>query len=164
MTDTKAPIRHIAAFIIMAGFLCAFAGISHADPKPSIFFWGPDHWDEPQFRPYFHAPKDTIDRQWHESDLDPSDWLFQGETGVEIIKGLYANDVLTGQYIKKDIPVLEVGPIFYRLGDRDKRRVTALVDQVFQVTDQKENGLFYLNDWETKETIGVYTKHGLQLR
>ena len=62
------------------------------------------------------------------------------------------------------MPVLEVGPNFYNLGGFDKRRVTQMVDEVFNITGNHLFGSFMIYDWKSKEAVGVYTQYGLQLK
>jgi hypothetical protein len=136
----------------------------YAEPKPWIWSWWPGHWENLDFEPYLEPAKHPHNSQWDESDWQPEHWISQRKDAIDTLQGFYFADVLRGQYYDDDLPVLEVGPAFYRLGGHDKRRVTALVDSIYEVTTSRPNGMFMLYDWKSKKPVGAYTQHGLQIQ
>ena len=80
--------------------------------------------------------------------------------GLTLVQGFYDADILRDQYTRNKIPVLVVGPGFYMLGGQDKRRVTATVDHVWNITGGHPDGIFMLEDWRTGNPVGTYTKDG----
>lgn len=83
---------------------------------------------------------------------------------MELVQGFYRADIIREQNEKDGVPVLIVGPNFYRLSGYDQRRVTHIFDQAFGITHSKHNGVFTLQDWKTHCPVGLYTKHGLQIQ
>lgn len=126
--------------------------------------WPPEHWENQGFRPYMEPPKLTHNSQWDYDDWKSSDWLQQKDSKMHLINGFYNADILRNQYMDDDMPVLEIGPNFYNLGGHDKRRITQMVDETFNITGDNLFGSFMLYDWQSKDPIGVYTQYGLQLK
>jgi hypothetical protein len=137
---------------------------AYAGPKPWIWSWWPSHWEDQDFKPYPDNPKHTHYSRFEENDWVPGDWISQRASGDRLIKELYVANILHKQYMDDDMPVLEVGPGFYKLGGRDKRRVLQTVDEVYQITAAKPYGLFMVHDWKTHKPIGAYTQYGLQMK
>lgn len=136
-----------------------------AQSKPWSFGWWPQHkiWEDyKRHSPYVEHPRHTQNSQWAGSDWYAEDWLVQKD-GLSLIQGFYDADILRDQKVKNDLPVLVVGPAFYRLSGYDRRRVAFMVDQIYGVTKARPNGMYTLIDWHTKVPIGLYTKDGLQL-
>ncbi len=138
---------------------------AHAKPKPWVFSWWLSHWDNLDFKPYPDNTRHTHDMQWNKSLWKPDHWIAQrGGDGTKLIQGFYKAGIIRDQYEDDDIPVLEVGPVFYELGGEDKRRVMATVDAVYGITSGAENGMFTLTDWRSGQMIGAYTRYGLQMQ
>ena len=142
----------------------SFSSMAYAEPKPWIWSWWGSHWDNLDFIPYLEDGKRPHNSQWKESKWRPEHWEAQRPSSMEVIRGFYTADIVRGQYMDNDVPVLEVGPSFYMLGGEDKRRVAQMVDYVYGITAAKPNGMFMLYDYETEEAIGAYTKYGLQIQ
>ena len=115
------------------------------------------------FQPYLENSRELQVPQWQDKNWYVQDWTAQKD-GMEIIRGFYTADILHDQTDgNADIPVLVVGPNFYRLSGYDKRRVATTVDEVYGITVSKPNGSFYLKDWKTGKLIGVFDEEGLRL-
>ncbi len=117
------------------------------------FLPGESNWD-PQHR---HPD------QWLGQDWDASMWN-KNWTPEQTITYLYRARVFDSQTMDEDlkVPVLFLGPTFYKISDLDRRRaVKFLVDQseIFN----KGFSMVVLRDWYTKKTIGNYTANGLYL-
>ncbi len=113
--------------------------------------------------PYLEDVRHLQIAQWEHTDWYAEDWSYQKDS-MSLVKGFYTGDIIRGQYLDNNqIPVLVVGPNFYRLSGLDKRRVTQAVSLAYGITDSKENGSFMLRDWYTKSNIGTYDHHGLRL-
>ncbi len=158
-------MKRIKAFTMIAAAAAVFSFTSeaYAGPKPWVWSWWGSHWEGLDFVPYQNG-KHPHNTQWEKRGWQPEYWAVQRESGIEVVRGFYFADIVRGQYVKDEIPVLEVGPGFYNLGGEDQRRVVAMVDDVYGITNAKEFGMFNLVDWETKEPIGAYTRYGLQLQ
>lgn len=122
----------------------------------------PCHFD---FQPY---PQDAIhphNHQWDTPPWTPAMWVAGSNTDIwGLVEGFYSADILRDQYIKGGVPILVVGPNFYRLGHYDQRRVSATVDAAYHATATPEAGFFMLYDWDSKAPIGIYDRGGLQMQ
>jgi hypothetical protein len=157
-------MRLIISHAILFCTLTLAASSAQAGPKPWIFGWWPSHWDDLNFeQPYTYDGKSRHNRQWDHRAWQPSDWISQRAGGLELIDSWYKVGILNDQYFKNDVPVLEVGPAFHTLGGFDKRRVTAVIDNVYKVTANRPNGIFHLRDHASGKYIGLYTQYGLML-
>ena len=116
-----------------------------------------------KFHPHLETTRHLQIPQWEDKNWYAEDWLSQ-KSGMDLVKGFYKADILRDQIAgKAEVPTLIVGPNFYRLSGYDKRRVTTIIDKVYGITAQRPNGSFYLQDWRTKDNIGVYDQDGLRL-
>ena len=149
-------------------FLCAaiiLPAAAKAEPKFLGIDWWPSHWENLTFQPYLDDPKHPHNTQWDSMPWESADWAAQRSGGSdELIRGFYRAGILSKQYMDDDMPVLRVGPNFYNLSSRDKRRVTKALDDHFQITASHLNGMFLIEDWRTRKPIGTYTAHGLHLQ
>ena len=109
-----------------------------------------DHTNRPQFR----APAREPD--WH-SPWHPRDWIAQRKSPGALVNGFYNAGILKDQYTNDDdIKILEVGPSFYHLSQRDQRRVADALSYIYRP------GIFYLSDWYSNRIIASYTpRYGL---
>lgn len=152
--------------IFLAGGSALLAPMSaKAEPKMTYWSWWPEHWENLDWQPYLEDSKQAHNSQWDQKKWEPADWAAQKPGGsAEIIRGFYNAEILSGQYIDDEMPVLEVGPNFYHLSGYDKRRVAETVDDYYQITASKLNGMYMIYDWRSKKPIGSYTAHGLQIQ
>lgn len=137
-----------------------------AEPKPWIFGWWPGHWDwtsYKKFQPYLENGKETQNQQWGAEDWYVQDWLSQNQNNFALIDGFFKADILRKQTEEDDVPVLIVGPQFYRLGGFDKRRVLTTLDAVYGITESGAHPVIILKDWHTRREIGTFSKAGLTL-
>lgn len=153
--------------LIIIGLLAlVFAVPASAEQKPWRFGWWPGHWEwvnYKKFNPYVENGKQTQNQQWAAEDWYVQDWLSQNQDGFKLIDSWFRTDILRKQTSEDDVPVLVVGPQFYRLGGFDKRRVVTTLDAVYGITETGEHPMILLKDWHTKREIGYFTKEGLQL-
>jgi len=139
---------------------------SFAQEKAWIFGWWPEHWkwvEYTKFNPYLEMGKDTQNQQWANEDWYVQDWVAQNKDALTLIDGFFRADILREQKEDDGVPVVVVGPQFYRLGGFDKRRVITTVDAVYRITEDGTKPVIILKDWFTKKHIGIFTKDGLQL-
>ena len=136
-------------------FLCFIAfGLSACDYRVS---------EPKKFQPYLENSRHLQIPQWEHEDWYVEDWASQ-KPAMEIIQGFYEADILKDQIHGSDeFPVLIVGPNFYHLSGYDKRRVVTLVDSVYGISGNAKKGSFFLRDWYTHQTIGVFDQEGLHL-
>lgn len=155
----------IFVILMVFGFTCC-GEISSAKAENAIQRWFHKLTTKERdydAQPYLEDVKQGQIPQWEHENWYAQDWLSQKD-GMSLIQGFYKADILHDQYIgKKGLPVLEVGPNFYRLSGLDKRRVVEIVDLTYGMTDSKNNGSFFLRDWNSKHMIGVFDHQGLRL-
>ncbi len=152
--------------ILLALFLILGADKSFAQSKDSPFGWSYDHWkwnSHTKFNGYLEKGKDTQNQQWANEDWYVQDWVAQNKDAMTLVDGFFRTDILRSQDVDDGVPVVLVGPQFYRLGGFDKRRVMTTLDSVYGITESGLNPVIRLKDWFTKRDIGIFTKHGLQL-
>ena len=155
--------KSLALVFFVFSMVC-FATAAQAEPKPWIWSWWPSHWEGLDFEPYIDDAKHPHNSEWNASEWQPGDWIVQRPDQLHLVRGFYRADILRDQFEDDDIPVLQVGPGFYRLGGQDQRRVARTVDEIYGITARHKSGIYMLEDWRTKQTIGLYTSHGLQLQ
>lgn len=158
-------MKKINLLILLLVFLGVGAGQAMAQ-KVGIFGWWPGHWtwtNYKNFNSYFEEGKKTQNTQWDEEDWYVQDWIAQNKDGFTLIQEWFRTDILRELDEDDDVPLLIVGPQFYRLGGFDKRRVLTTLDAVYGVTDKGAHKLILVQDWKTRRQIGVFTKDGLQL-
>lgn len=160
-------MKKVLFTLLILGFSSSFAV---AEPKR---FGG---WSKKQtyynqmsnFGPYLEDSRHVQIPQWEHEDWYLEDWFTQ-EKGMDMVKGFYEADIFRDQFQdqKKDtvtsVKTLVVGPGFYHLSGFDKRRVVAVVDATYGVTQADKTASVVLEDWYTKRPIGVYNKYGLKL-
>ncbi len=157
--------RTAALLLSIPMILLAVCGPATADPKPWIWGWWPSHFEKLDFeKRLMQDTRTDHNRQWDQIDWQAQDWIAQRKSGLALVERFYDVGIISNQYMKNDIPVLEVGPSFYNLGGFDKRRVVETVDEVYEITSSKTNGAFHIYDSETHEPIGFYSGTGLQFR
>ena len=144
------------------------AGAAQAEQKPWMFGWWPGHWEwtsYKKFHPYLENGKQTQNQQWAAEDWYVQDWLSQHENEFALIDGFFKADILRKQTSDDNVPVLIVGPQFYRLGGLDKRRVLTTLDEVYGITPAAggDHPTIILKDWHTKRESGIFSKDGLQI-
>lgn len=123
----------------------------------------PEHYE---FLPYTsnHDPQNDHPQQWQGQDWDPSMWNAQWTPETAVHK-FYQARIFTRQYMtrgKNGLPVLELGPTFFKISDLDQRRtLKLLVDDSGVLADGFD--VVVLKDWYTKDVVGSYTARGMQL-
>lgn len=152
--------------VCLAVLLGAFAVPAMAGSKATMLGWWPGHWEWAEykkFNPYLEKGKETQNQQWAREDWYVQDWVSQHKNEFELIDGFFKADILRKQTADGDVPVLIVGPQFYRLGGLDKRRVVTTLDAVYGITDRGTHPVIVLKDWYTEREIGLFDKNGLQI-
>lgn len=158
-------MRKLTYLAIMSAVLVSFSGVGHADSKLWGRWWWPNHWVNQDFQPHYDNAKDPQNSQWKEDGWTPQEWIKSvGGDGTKLVETWLNNRVLTGSSKDSDgISVLEVGPNFYHLSEKDKRRVMATLDAIYQVTAQTPR-MFFIKDSSTHKVIGTYSREGLVLQ
>lgn len=152
------------AFLATATIVSAAA---QAKSKPNIFAWPQGHevWTETKkFQPYLENAKHPHPAQWATEDWYAEDWIAQRKSGMNLVQGYYTSDIIRDQEVDDDMPILIVGPNFYRLSGFDKRRVVTTIDVVYGVTQSQTGAAIMLRDWHTRRPIGMFTQDGLILQ
>lgn len=156
---------HNLLFLLSFLVTCSIVTVS-AHAGTGNWSWSKEHNNYMPRRhstPYLEHEKHLQIPQWNHDQWVAEDWISQRANEMDLINGWYRAKILDDQVIEDDRPVMVVGPNFYRLSGYDKRRVAHVVDVVYGITAQKENGFFYLKDWKTDHEIGVFDKFGLRL-
>ncbi|MDY0008928.1 MAG: hypothetical protein RBS08_04410 [Bdellovibrionales bacterium] len=139
---------------------------------PNWVFQRPEHYD---FLPMTsnHDPHHQHPQQWDGQDWEPAAWDGKRWTAETALQGFYKNHTFHKQYlggakrlnnpnVQAQIPVLEVGPTFYKLSDLDQRRALKLLADYTDVFG-KGYTLIDLRDWKTGSSVGHFTPKGMFL-
>jgi hypothetical protein len=129
-----------------------------------IIEWLPNPASHIDYTPYLENNKQAHNSQWNSEEWGAEDWIRQRASALDTIQRLYDSHILHDQYIEEGIAVLEVGSSFYRLSGYDKRRITALIDSVYGITENTVLGMYVINDASSGKQIGAYTSDGLQMQ
>lgn len=154
--------------LILLAFSVVFPAAAQAEGKVNgLLGWFPPQgeWNEyTRYNPHLENGRHTHPGQWTDEDLDVSSWAEQRGSGLELVQNFYRADIVRDQIMEETVPVVTVGPNFYRLGGQDKRRVIKSIDEVYGVTAQNPYGTIILRDWHTRKDIGAYTaSNGLMI-
>lgn len=156
--------------LFLFAFLTAATGAgtgAWAKSKPNIFMWPQGHelWEDTKaFQPHLENAKHPHPAQWATKDWYAEDWIAQRPSGLNLVQGFYTSDIIRDQDVDDDMPILIVGPNFYRLSGFDKRRVVTTIDTVYGVTRSQPQAAIVLRDWHTRCPVGVFTREGLSLQ
>ena len=102
-------------------------------------------------------PAATAGQEW-----DTKAWT-AGWTPEIAIHKFFKARIFNDQYMRRGgIPVVELGPAFYKLSDLDQRRTLKLLTDYFDVFGQGYD-VFELGDWSTRDMVGTYTRKGMLL-
>ena len=150
-------------------FLLAFLAFSPAQASQGFWSWFFPTTGGDFYRPYLDDAKTPHISQWEADPWQPEDWVAARGSHNRVLDGLYAAGIIQEQYIERGIPVLEVGHNFIRLSDQDKIRVARFVDHAFGITATNPDGVFLIKMESMyplgfDESIGVYTRRGLQIQ
>lgn len=154
-------------FVLIAvlGLVTLFSGSSWAE---SPIEWDKYLLDRTKNRnfsqPYLLGPKIHHNNRWNRDNWIPQDWAQTHQEEDALLSNFYQNRVISGQYVNNNALILEIGPTFYHLSAQDKNRVVRMVDAIYGITENRDNGIFYLYDHRTGSPIGIYTRYGLQLQ
>lgn len=106
---------------------------------------------------------------WRIADIKGEKWVLDDFSFENRVAGYYHIDIFRDQYLQYTarheecgVPILEVGPVFYRLGKREQAEALEIVDVIHGITALRD-GVIILRDWNTGKDIGVYTNQGMSL-
>jgi hypothetical protein len=172
-------------FTVLSGVLAAATpGFAYDEPSrtahrsvlgypvyPDWIFSKPEHYE---FSPLVSNsdPLTQHPNQWDGQDWDPKKWNKNWTPEIAIQK-FYNARIFTNQYMSDEhhlfsnsdaapVPVVELGPTFYKLSDLDQRRTLKLLADYFGLIG-KSSGVVELVDWSTHDVVGVYTPKGMFL-
>lgn len=93
-----------------------------------------------------------------ETDKWPDGW-----TPETALQKFFQGRIFARQYMRYDqIPVVELGPVFYQLSELDQRRTLKLLAEHTSIFRQGYKAV-ELVDWSTHDVMGAYTPDGLFL-
>jgi len=102
-------------------------------------------------------PQAWVNEYW-DSDKWPKTW----KSNATVLR-LFEGDIFKRHYMKGgQVPVLEVGPVFYRLSSLDKERTIRLFAQQSDILNRGFD-ILELADWANHKIIGSFTKYGMFL-
>ncbi len=119
------------------------------------------HSRNSDFVPYVNTGKEVHLANLKDDNWSPDVWAHQYDDPKKVVENFYESGIITRQYSDDDVAILQVGPGFYHLSAIDQNRVAKYLEFIH---GQKGVDMFFkLQDWHTKEIIGVYnSKYGLQ--
>lgn len=128
---------------------------------PQRMYDKPEHYG---FKPYVSNwdPQNDHPQQWDGQDWDPSMWNKDWTPEVTLNKFFKAR-IFERQFMRKGkppVPVLELGPTFYKISDLDQRRALKLLADFTGVFNEGFP-VVELRDWHTAEIVGTYTPKGM---
>lgn len=99
---------------------------------------------------------------YSEQDWEPDQWKAPW-TAEFAIRKFFQMRIFERQYMRYgQVPVVELGPVFYKLSDLDQRRTLKLLTDQAAVFEHGY-GVVELVDWSTHDLVGSYTQSGLSL-
>lgn len=128
---------------------------------PQRLYDKPEHYG---FKPYVSNwdPQNDHPQQWDGQDWDPSMWNKDWTPEVTLNKFFKAR-IFERQFMRKGkppVPVLELGPTFYKISDLDQRRALKLLADFTGVFNEGFP-VVELRDWHTEQIVGTYTPKGM---
>jgi hypothetical protein len=154
-------------FLILFAFMTVHGDAAQAAGKVSQWIgWYPSQtaWNEySDYNPYLENGTDAH-TLWHDT-WTPEIWVQQRQDGQALVKGFIQADIIREHGVdeKIGVPVVTVGPNFYRLGGREKQRVIAALSAVNRYAGSGSNNVVMVRDWYSMMDIGVFTANGLTL-
>ena len=114
------------------------------------------------FAPELWSSRHDHPSECKKSKWDDAEWNKDYWTAEKTLKLMFKNNVLKRKYLKKGFPVLEVGPMFYKLSLLDQQRTLGLLEKTYSLFEQGYPA-FQIHDGKSHKVIGYYTKSGLSL-
>jgi hypothetical protein len=128
---------------------------------PSWLMARPEHYEFLPLTSNWDA-QNKHPQQWKGQDWDPSKWDGKLWTPEIAVHKFYEGRIFDRQYMRGKIPVLVVGPTFYKLSDLDQRRTLKLLSDYTGIFG-KGYEMMELRDWHSKKVVGAYTPRGMYL-
>lgn len=123
---------------------------------------------DPYTRPYLHDGKTPHVVEWADEDWTAQEWIDAFGSKDAVLKNLRRADIIEDTDTESGVLVIEVGQNFSRIGDSDKLRVAKFLDEIYGATTSRTQTMLFERDWGClfcgSDTIGAYTKQGLQLQ
>lgn len=128
---------------------------------PQWIFSKPDHYEflplVSNQDPQRQHPAAVAGQEWDSAKWD-SAW-----TPEIAIRKFFEARIFERNYLRRGgIPVVELGPVFYKLSDLDQRRTLKLLIDHAGIFEQGYD-VVELQDWATRDRIGSYTPKGMFL-
>lgn len=156
----------LLVFMALSAIVCGARPAAASEARPwHRYLWPPAYDAIDWERRLMQNGTTPHPDQWDASGWKPEHWMAQrGGQGAGMVEHFFTVGILEDQSMEDDIPVLEVGTEFFRIGGEDQRRVMALVDRVYGVTTKSPHRMFLIEDGETGRPLGTYTVSGLTLQ
>lgn len=174
MTGTVLAVVFTAFFSLLLSAVAPSAALAYDEENrtvnrtvlgriivPDRFFNKPEHYE---FTPLVsnQDPQNQHPAAWDGQDWDVSKWE-KGWTADSALQKFFKARIFERQYMNGDkMPVVELGPTFYKLSDLDQRRTLKLLTERMAIFKKGYN-VVGLADWSTHDMVGTYTPKGMFL-
>lgn len=120
---------------------------------PDWIYNRPDHYE---FLPLVsnHDPQHQHPAAWEGQDWDTARWN-SAWTPDKTLRRFFVMRIFERQAMRGDVPVLVLGPTFYKLSDLDQRRALKLLCDQSGVFAQG-HAVVQLVDWSSADVVGTY--------
>jgi len=99
---------------------------------------------------------------WENEEWDTSKWPDDWRENMTMVR-LFRGQIFKQHYLKDGkMPVLVLGPVFYKLSDLDRNRVLKFFANESGIL-KKGADIIELVDWGTHKIVGAYTEKGMFL-
>lgn len=164
-------MRAIQSAILLALFLLFMTVIavmseSNAANRPGWFssgtLWGDGSETDYTTPAYIYRPYDAHNQGLlHKDNWHPENWVKGNANFIQ--DRFYKSGLVTDQYVKNDIMILEVSDLFVRLSDIDKVKVLKTVDYMQGITKNYPKGFYKVRHKRTGRIIALYSGGNVQL-
>ena len=114
-----------------------------------------------QFSHPYLRPAEYSHDNHRDGDWSPEDWVEAEGSATQVIDGFYDAGIIVDQN-ENNGPILSVGEPFLRLSPLDQYRVATFIDYAFKMSEKEAGGVYQI--YHKGQAVGLYSKHGLQMR
>jgi hypothetical protein len=88
-----------------------------------------------------------------EAEVDPV------QEGLQVY---YDRGLVSGHWVRKGVPYIEVSDLFLRLSDEDRTHILESISESVEFPEVAEGGMFVVKHGRTRQVLGVHTQAGMQ--
>lgn len=135
--------------------------ISGLQGKPKGAFVKPKHQEFTSYASNWDI-QGEFPEAWKNEEWDTTKWPEDWDEDITMVR-LFRGKVFNKHYLKDgQIPVLVLGPVFYKLSDLDRNRVLKFFADESGIL-KKGFDIIELVDWGNNKIVGAYTEKGMFL-